>query len=309
MQEGSKKAIAAAFFANLGIAIAKFIGFLITASAGLLAESFHSLADTGNQGLLLLGSSRGKRNPSKSHAFGYGRERYFWAFVVAMILFSLGGLFAIYEGVNKFRHPHETEYLLVAIAVLAFAVILESYSLATAIREARKLAGRTPLFEFIRESRQPELPVVLLEDIGAETGLVVALIGVTMTAITGNPRWDAGASILIGVILVLIALFLAAETKSMLIGESVAHGDEVKLVDAIESDPLVKRLIHMRTQHIGPEQILVAAKIEFDHDLDVHGLSDAINAVEARIRSAVPHADKVFIEPDVYREDTSPLES
>ena len=308
MQEGSKKAIAAAFFANLGIAIAKFIGFLITASAGLLAESFHSLADTGNQGLLLLGSARGKRKPSKSHEFGYGRERYFWAFVVAMILFSLGGLFAIYEGVNKFQHPHETEYLLVAIGVLALAVILESYSLATAIRETRKLAGRVPLFRFIRESRQPELPVVLLEDIGAETGLVVALIGVTMTAITGNPRWDAAASILIGVILVVIAMFLASETKSMLIGESVSPGDEVKLVDAIESDPQVIRIIHMRTQHLGPEQILVAAKIEFNHDLDVRGLSDAIDAVEVRIRSAIPHADKIFIEPDVYREDIPPFE-
>ena len=306
MQEGSKKAIAAAFIANLGIAIAKFVGFLITASAGLLAESFHSLADTGNQGLLLLGSSRGKREPSTRHPFGYGRERYFWAFVVAMILFSLGGLFAIFEGVSKFRHPHETEYLGLAIAVLALAVVLESMSLATAVRETRKIAGRTRLFHFIRESRQPELPVVLLEDIGAETGLVVALFGVVMTSITGNPRWDAVASIVIGVILVVIAMFLASETKSLLIGESVSDTDAEKLVKAIEDQPDVMRIIHIRTQHLSPEQVLVAAKIEFRHSLSNPELAQAIDAVEAQIRLAVPTAEKIFIEPDIFRgENTS----
>ena len=305
MQEGSKKAIAAAFFANLGIAIAKFVGFLITASAGLLAESLHSVADTGNQGLLLLGSKRSVRKPSDKHTFGYGRERYFWAFVVAMVLFSLGGLFAIYEGVNKFRHPHETEYLVVAIAILGFAVLLESFSLYTAVKETRKVAATKSLWHFIRETRQPELPVVLLEDIGAEIGLVVALTGVSLTAATGNPRWDAVASIVIGVVLVLIAVFLAVETKSMLIGESATAVDELRVRDAISSNPTVRHIIHLRTQHLGPDQILVAAKLEFDSALDVPGLARAIDSVEVDIRKVLPTAEKIFIEPDILRTDTT----
>ncbi|NBO53694.1 MAG: cation transporter [Actinobacteria bacterium] len=308
MQEGSKRAILAAFVANLGIAIAKFIGFLITASAGLLAEAFHSVADTGNQGLLLLGSARGKKKPTKIHPFGYGRERYFWAFVVAMVLFTLGGLFAIYEGINKFRHPHETEYLAVAIGVLGVAVVLESLSLRTAIRESRRLAGQTPLWRFIRDSRQPELPVVLLEDIGAEIGLVVALLGVTLTAITDNPRWDALASIVIGLVLVVIALFLARETKSLLIGESITKSNEDDIVLAIEQNPSVRRIIHLRTQHLAPEQVLVTVKIEFDNALNMHELALAIDSVEVDIRALLPTADKIFIEPDIYRNGDQPKE-
>lgn len=306
MQEGSKKAILAAFVANLGIAIAKFIGFLVTASAGLLAEALHSVADTGNQGLLLLGSARGKKQPSETHPFGYGRERYFWAFVVAMVLFSLGGVFAIYEGINKFRHPHETEYLAVAIGVLSVAVVLESLSLRTAIRESRRLAGPTPLWRFIRDSRQPELPVVLLEDIGAEIGLLVALFGVTLTAITDDPRWDALGSIVIGLVLVVIALFLARETKSLLIGESIIKSDEDDLVRTIEKNPLVKRIIHLRTQHLAPEQVLVTVKLEFDNTLNMQELALAIDSVEADIRAILPTADKIFIEPDIYRSEDSP---
>lgn len=306
MQEGSKKAILAAFVANLGIAIAKFIGFLVTASAGLLAEALHSVADTGNQGLLLLGSARGKKQPSETHPFGYGRERYFWAFVVAMVLFSLGGVFAIYEGINKFRHPHETEYLAVAIGVLSVAVVLESLSLRTAIRESRRLAGPIPLWRFIRDSRQPELPVVLLEDIGAEIGLLVALFGVTLTAITDDPRWDALGSIVIGLVLVVIALFLARETKSLLIGESIIKSDEDDLVRTIEKNPLVKRIIHLRTQHLAPEQVLVTVKLEFDNTLNMQELALAIDSVEADIRAILPTADKIFIEPDIYRSEDSP---
>lgn len=308
MQEGSKRAILAAFVANLGIAIAKFIGFLITASAGLLAEAFHSVADTGNQGLLLLGSARGKKKPTEIHPFGYGRERYFWAFVVAMVLFTLGGLFAVYEGINKFRHPHETEYLAVAIGVLSVAVVLESLSLRTAIRESRRLAGHTPLWRFIRDSRQPELPVVLLEDIGAEIGLVVALLGVTLTAVTDNPRWDALASIVIGLVLVVIALFLARETKSLLIGESITKSNEDDIVRAIEQNPSVRRIIHLRTQHLAPEQVLVTVKIEFDNALNMHELALAIDSVEADIRALLPTADKIFIEPDIYRSGDQPKE-
>ena len=223
MTEGSKKAIIAAFFANLGIAIAKFVGFLITSSAGLLAEAFHSLADTGNQGLLMLGGKRAARKPDAEHPFGYGRERYFWAFVVALVLFSLGGMFALYEGFSKLRHPHEVENLGVAIGILVFAICLETYSLRTAYREAKvhKDPGES-WWRYIRTEKSPELPVVLLEDIGAEIGLFMALTGVLLAHFTDEPRWDALGSIAIGALLVVIAITLAIEMKGLLVGESAS---------------------------------------------------------------------------------------
>ncbi|MEY2400468.1 MAG: hypothetical protein QOJ08_579, partial [Ilumatobacteraceae bacterium] len=234
MQEGSRKAIIAAFFANLGIAIAKFVGFLITRSAGLLAESGHSLADTGNQALLMLGSKRGKMPADRSHPFGYGPERYFWAFVVALVLFSMGGLFALYEGVEKLRHPHTVENPAVAFAILLIAVALESYSLRTAVKESNHVRQPgTGWRSFIRTSKAPELPVVLLEDVGAEIGLLFALIGLTIAEITGNPRWDAVGSIAIGVLLVVIALILAREMKPLLIGEGASDTDIDKIRHAL----------------------------------------------------------------------------
>ncbi len=305
MQEGSRKAIIAAFFANLGIAVAKFVGFLITGSAGLLAEAGHSVADTGNQGLLMLGSKRAKRDASSQHQFGYGRERYFWAFVVALVLFSMGGLFAIYEGVQKLRHPHETENAIVAFAILLLAVALESYSLRTALKEAAHLRHGKSLWQFIRTAKQPELPVVLLEDIGAEAGLVVALGGLTMAEITGNARWDAVGSLAIGILLVVIAIVLAIETKGLLIGEAADPEQGEALRAAFCAEPPVRRLIHMRTEHLGPDELLVAVKLEFDATLTFAELANAIDAAEQRARAAVPTAKLIYVEPDVYR-DTAP---
>jgi cation diffusion facilitator family transporter len=299
--DGSRKAILAAFFANLGIAIAKFVGYLLTSSAGLLAEAAHSLADTGNQGLLLLGGKRARRQADVEHPFGYGRERYFWAFVVALVLFSMGGLFALYEGISKVRHPHETENLYIAVGILVFAIALESYSLHTAIKESRHVKPKSMgWWKFIRTAKQPELPVVLLEDIGAEIGLFLALGGVLTAKATGDPRWDAVGSISIGVLLVVIAIVLAIETKGLLIGEAAGSVERQAIVDAIEGSDHVERLIHVRTQHLGPDEILVAAKVEFDADLTFAELAAAINRSETRIRDAVPMARLIYLEPDVH---------
>jgi cation diffusion facilitator family transporter len=302
MHEGSRRAILAAFAANTGIAIAKFVGFVITGSAGLLAEAAHSLADTGNQLLLLLGGKRAAKAADTTHPFGYGRERYFWSFVVALVLFSMGGLFALYEGIDKLRHPHEVESLGVAIAILIFAMVLEGLSLRTAYKEASShRSSRGSWLGWIRRSKQPELPVVLLEDSGALVGLTFALAGVTLARMTGEPRWDAVGSIAIGLLLVAIAIVLAIEMKGLLIGESASHEDIAAIAKALEGAPAVRRIIHLRTEHLGPDDLLVAAKLEFEPTLSVDELSTAIDGAERELRAVVPTARFVFIEPDVYR--------
>ncbi len=301
MTEGSRKAVLAALVANFGIAVAKFVGFLITRSAGLLAESVHSLADTSNQALLL-GGKRAERAADKEHPFGYGRERYFWSFIVALILFSMGGLFALYEGISKLREPHEVENLPVAIGILLFAIALESFSLRTAYKEASHHKAKTvSWWTYIRTAKQPELPVVLLEDVGAELGLFFALGGVLMAHFTDEPRWDAVGSLTIGVLLVVIAILLAVEMKGLLIGESASQADREGIASSLGSAPSVRRLINVRTQHLGPDELLVAAKIEFAPDLTMEELAAAINGAEQAVRAAVPSANLVFIEPDIYR--------
>jgi cation diffusion facilitator family transporter len=302
--DGSRTAIFAAFFANLGIAVSKFIGFLITGSASLLAETIHSAADTGNQLLLFLGGARAKKSPTPDHPFGYGRERYFWSFAVALVLFSMGGMFALYEGIQKFRDPHEVENLGVAIGILAVAVVLESFSLRTAIRESRHVKQpSTGWWRFIRTTKQPELPVVLLEDTGALIGLVFAMAGVLLAHSTGDARWDAVGSISIGLLLIAIAIVLVVEMKSLLIGESASAEARDAIVRSIEGSPDVTKLIHLRTEHIGPDEILVGAKIEFSSSLSVRGLADAIDVTEVAIRASTPAATVIYIEPDVVRTD------
>lgn len=301
MHEGSKRAILAAFFANLGIAIAKFVGFGITASASMLAEAVHSVADASNQGLLLLGGRRAARAATVQHPFGYGRERYFWAFVVAMVIFSLGALFALYEGEEKLRHPHEIDSPLVAITILSVAIVFEAFSLRTAVQESRLAKGSASWSTFIRHSKSPELPVVLLEDIGALFGLVFALAGVVLADITGNPRFDAAGTLAIGVLLAVIAITLMMEMKSLLIGESATPAMEKQTSDAVNGRPEVKRLIHMRTQHLGPDELLVALKVELDGGLDVPGMGQAIDALETDVRATVPAARIIYVEPDLAR--------
>jgi cation diffusion facilitator family transporter len=302
MHEGSRKAIAAAFLANLGIAIAKFVGFAITGAASLLAEALHSVADTGNQALLFLGGARARRRPTPEHPFGYGRERYFWAFVVALMLFSLGGLFAVYEGIEKLLHPHELESVAIALAVLGVAIVLEALSFRTAFVEASAVKGDESWWHFIRRSKSPELPVVLLEDTGALLGLVLAFVGISAADVTGNPRWDAVGSIGIGILLVVIAIVLAAEMKSLLIGESAAPQMEEAIRGAIVDGPEVRRIIHLRTLHLGPDELLVAAKIDVDTD-SVPDLARAIDGTETRVRAAVPIARVIYLEPDLFRSD------
>jgi cation diffusion facilitator family transporter len=300
VHEGSRKAILAAFVANLGIAIAKLVGFVVTGSAGLMAESLHSLADTGNQGLLMLGGHRAKIGESSEHPFGHGRERYFWAFVVALVLFSLGGMFALWEGYQKLRHPHKADNPIVGYGILGVAVVLESFSLRTAVREARshRPAG-TSWWNFIRRAKEPELPVVLLEDTGALLGLVFALIGLMLSQVSGNGRWDAAGSMAIGILLVMIAAVLVVKMKSLLIGEAATPEMQRAIVDAISGAPNVGRLIHMRTEHLAPDEVLLAAKVEFDGSLTVRELSAAIDEVEAHVRAAVPAVSLIYLEPDV----------
>jgi cation diffusion facilitator family transporter len=291
----------AAFVANLGIAVAKFVAFLITGAASMLAEAVHSLADTGNQGLLILGTTRAKQEATHEHPFGFGRERYFWAFVVALVLFSLGSIFAIHEGIDKLRHPHELVSPVVAIGILALAIALESWSFRTAIVAAQPVRGSKSWWSFIRRSKSPELPVVLLEDLGALLGLVIALTGVSLSAVFDDPRFDAIGSIAIGALLGVIAIVLAIEMKSLLIGESAAKEIQGAIRTTIEGSPSVRKLIHMRTLHLGPDELLVAVKVEFDASLDIPGLASAIDDLESAIRQQTPTARVIYVEPDVVR--------
>ena len=303
MQEGSRKAIIAAFFANLGIAAAKFVGFVLTGSAGLLAEAGHSLADTGNQALLMLGGKKSRRSATARHQFGFGNERYFWAFVVALVLFSMGGLFALYEGIQKLIHPHEAESLGIAIGILIAAVALETFSLMTAVREVKHVKPEDMSYWcFVRTAKQPELPIVLLEDVGAEIGLLFALIGLLLGHFTDNARWDAVGSVAIGVLLVIIAAILAVRMKALLIGESASSIDQDQIIDALTSTDEVERVIHIRTLYFGPDELMVAAKLGFAADLTVAELARAVDAAEAAVRARMPSVALIYIEPDLYRD-------
>lgn len=296
----STGAILAAFLANMGIAAAKFVGFLITGSSSLLAESIHSVADSSNQGLLYLGGRQAKKKPNDLHQFGYGRVRYFWAFVVAVVLFTLGGLFSAYEGYHKIADPHEITSPAVAIGILVIALVFEAFALRTAMKHARPKRGKRSWTQYIRQSRSPELPVLLLEDSGALLGLAFALIGVLLALVTGNPIWDGIGTLCIGVLLLAIAVVLAIEMRSLLIGESASPDMQRKIEAEFARAPGFKRVIHVLTQHIGPDELLVAAKVEFDPSLSTTELVEAIDACEERVRtcSGVSNA-RIYVEPDV----------
>lgn len=295
----STGAIAAAFLANLGIAVAKFVGFLITGSSSLLAESIHSVADASNQGLLVLGGRRARRAPTALHPFGYGRSRYFWAFVVAVVLFSLGGLFSLYEGYHKITEPEEITSPAVAFVIFGVAIVFEAFALRTAVGHANPERGERSWVNYIRTSRSPELPVLLLEDSGALIGLFFATAGVALAIITGNPLFDGLGTLAIGALLVAIAIVLAIEMKSLLMGEA-ASPEMIQRIEAeLGQTPGVRRVMHVLTQHLGPEELLVAAKLEFETSLTMGELAGAINACEARVRSAVPIAKYIYLEPDL----------
>jgi cation diffusion facilitator family transporter len=299
VEEGSRRAVITAFAANLGIAVAKFVAYGFTGAASMLAEAVHSVADTGNQGLLLLGSHRASRAATPEHPFGYGRERYFWAFIVALVLFALGSLFAIYQGIDKLRHPHELTSPAWAVGVLLLAMFFEAYAFRTAYKEASRIRRGHSWLEFIRHAKSPELPVILLEDLGALLGLTFALAGVGLSLLTGEPRFDALGSLAIGILLGAIAILLASEMKSLLIGESASEELRAEIVRRIESESSVRHLIDLRTQHLGPDQLLLCAKVEFDAALDVRGVARAIDAVEASLRGAVEGQVLIYLEPDI----------
>lgn len=298
---GGTKAIVAALLANLGIAVTKFVAFLLTRSSSMLAESIHSVADSGNQALLLLGGRRARRAATPQHPFGYGRERYIYAFVVSIVLFAVGGLFALYEGYHKIDHPEPIDdWQWVPVVVLVTAIVMECFSFRTAIVESNHVRGSASWVEFVRHAKAPELPVVLLEDLGALVGLVLALFGVGMTLITDDGVWDGIGTVAIGVLLVVIAVILAIETKSLLLGEAGSPEVVAEIERALVAEPGVRRVVHMKTLHLGPEELLVAAKIDVPENATAADIAATINGAESRIRAAVPIARAIYLEPDFF---------
>ncbi|MEE1943365.1 cation diffusion facilitator family transporter [Streptomyces sp. TRM 70361] len=298
---GGTKAIVAALVANMSIAVAKFTAFAFSGSSSMLAEGVHSVADSGNQALLLLGRKRSERKASEEHPFGYGRERYIYAFLVAIVLFTVGGLFALYEGYEKIRHPHDLDHWYWPVGVLVFAIIAEIFSFRTAIRESNEVRGTQSWTAFVRRAKAPELPVVLLEDLGALVGLILALGGVGLALLTGDPVWDGIGTVCIGVLLIVIAVILAFETKSLLLGEGADPAALGQIREALVDGETVTRIIHMRTLHLGPEELLVAAKVAVESHESAAEIARAIDEAETRVRAAVPIARVIYLEPDIYR--------
>lgn len=307
--EGGTRAIIAALLANTGIAVTKFIAWAFSGSSSMLAEAVHSVADASNQLLLLLGGRRAKRAPDREHPFGYGRERYVYAFVVAIVLFSIGGIFSVWEGISKIRDPHPLELWWLPLLVLSIAIVLESFSMRTAIRESRPHKGDASWMTFIRRSKSPELPVILLEDFAALVGLVFAFIGVGLTAITGNSLFDAIGTIMIGVLLVAVAVIIGVEMKSLLVGEGANLDDAEKISKALKDTKEIDRIIHMKTLYVGPDELMVGAKISLDPHVTMREVSVIINLAERRVREAVPAARIIYIEPDVWIDPNAPTPS
>lgn len=303
---GGTRAIVAAFGANLGIAVTKFIAWFFSGSSSMLAESVHSLADSGNQLLLLIGGRRSRRSADEDHPFGYGRERYVFAFVVAIILFSVGGVFSLLEGISKIQEPHPIDVWWLPLLVLVVAIGLESFSLRTAIKESNPLRGSQSWVQFIRHAKAPELPVVLLEDVAALLGLLLALTGVSASIITGDGLWDGIGTVLIGVLLIVVAIVLGIETSSLLVGEGAGRADAESIKQAITSSAGVERIIHIKTLYLGPDELLVAAKIGLTGNPSLIEATATIDAIEDRVREAVPVARVIYLEPDIWRNPAIP---
>ncbi|MCU1673596.1 MAG: cation transporter [Frankiales bacterium] len=301
---GGSKAIIAALGANVAIAAAKFVAFFFTGSSAMLAEGVHSVADSGNQVLLLVGQKRGARAADERHPFGYGRDRYFYSFVVALVLFSVGGLFSLYEGNHKLHEHEPLESPAWAFGVLTFAIIAESFSFRTAIRESRPGKGTGSWYQFVRRSKSPELPVVLLEDLAALMGLVLALVGVTLAVVTEDPIWDAVGTLAIGVLLLTVAVVLAIEMKGLLIGESASAEAVDAIRAALVDGQSITRVIHLKTLHLGPDELLVAAKVAVAPGLTLPAVARAIDEAEVRVRAVEPLARAMYLEPDLDRGGT-----
>ncbi|MFM6978028.1 MAG: cation diffusion facilitator family transporter [Micrococcales bacterium] len=298
---GSMRAIFAALAANIGIAITKFLAAAISGSASMLAEAIHSVADSGNQLLLIVGGKRAKRQATAAHPFGYGRSRYIYAFMVSIVLFSIGGMFSILEGVSKLNEHHELENAWLPLVVLGVSILLESFSLRTALQEAKKIRGKSSLIQFIRHAKSPELPVVMLEDIAALTGLVFAFAGVGLTVITHNSIFDAIGTLAIGGLLVLVAIILGIETSSLLIGEGATADDNALIRDALEVVVGKGGVIHMKTMYLGPDELMLGAKIAVAKDSTGEEIAETIDAAEASVRNAVPTTRVIYLEPDIKK--------
>lgn len=302
------KAVIAAFLANTGIAVTKFVAWFFSGSASMLAEAIHSVADACNQLLLLLGGRLARRKADREHPFGYGRERYVWSFIVALVLFSVGGLYSIFEGIQKIQDPHTVEVPWLPLTVLGIAIVLESFSFRTAIKEASQVRGSASWPRFIRSSKSPELPVILLEDLAALLGLTFAFVAVSLTVITGNPLFDAIGTLFIGALLVCVAVVLAIEMKSLLIGEGASEEDDRRILSALNDAEDVEAVIHMKTLYLGPDELLVGAKIAFPPRATLDDVARTIDQLERQVREAVPVARVIYIEPDIYvdRPDIAP---
>jgi len=316
MASGGTRAVVAALLANVGIAITKFIAWALTGASSMLAEAIHSCADSGNQVLLLVGGRRAKAEATPEHPFGYGRRRYVYAFVVSIVLFSVGGLFALYEAFHKYEEVHagepnellESDFWWVPLVVLGVAIAMESFSFRTAIVESNKVRGRLAWATFIRRAKAPELPVILLEDFGALVGLALALIGVGMTLVTENGYWDVAGTAAIGILLVVIAVILAIEMSSLLIGEGATRDDADRIAAALRGTDGVGQIIHMKTLYLGPDELLVAAKLGFDPTDQADEIAATIDRAEIAVREVVPAARVIYLEPDIYRADYVPAE-
>ncbi len=305
---GGTKAVVAALLANTGIAVTKFVAWLLTGASSMLAEAIHSVADSGNQVLLLVGGRSARRGATPDHPFGYGRARYVYAFIVAVVLFTVGGLFALYEAYHKYHEIQEghggglleSKWWWVPLVVLVVAIVMESLSFRTAIIESNHVRGKTGWVQFVRRAKAPELPVILLEDLGALVGLILALLGVGLTLLTKNLYWDVAGTAAIGILLVVIAVILALETSSLLIGEGATSEDAQRIEDALSSEPLIERIIHMKTLYLGPDELLVAAKFAVPPTTSAGEIAAAVDSAEQRIRGAVPTARVIYLEPDLW---------
>jgi cation diffusion facilitator family transporter len=298
---GSNKAIVAALGANLGIATTKFVAAGVSGSASMFAEAIHSLADSGNQILLIVGGKRSRREATENHPFGYGRSRYIYAFLVSIVLFSIGGMFSIMEGISKLQEPHELEQAWLPLTVLGVSIVLESFSLRTALKEVSHEKGDKSLIQYIRHAKAPELPVVVLEDIAALVGLVLAFGGVGLTVLTHNPMWDAIGTLAIGALLVLVALVLGAETSSLLVGEGASPANVQQIREALERGPGVESVIHLKTLYLGPEELMLGAKIAVNPKASAQEIAQIIDDAEAAVRSELPEVRVIYLEPDILR--------
>jgi cation diffusion facilitator family transporter len=310
--EGGAKAVVAALLANVGIAVTKFVAFLLTGSSSMLAESVHSVADSGNQILLLIGGKKSRHVPTPEHPFGFGSERYVYAFVVSIVLFSVGGLFALYEAWNKLQHPEPItgRWWWVPIVVLIMAMALEGSSFHTAVSESNQVRGQRSWPAFIRTAKAPELPIILLEDSAALVGLVFALFGVGLTLVTGNGLWDAAGTALIGILLVFVAIVLSIEMNSLLVGEAATLDQQRAILAALQGGrgSAVERVIHLRTLHLGPEELLVCAKVAVGRADWAYQIAATIDAAERRARASVPGMRLViYLEPDIDRGISDPV--